>query len=115
MNKLKEVFSESEDQTRKFLMRIHQMEKQNLEKRNKEVKLVKENHILYSAEPFQSFQGDCTSCSSYYDPNRGFITGGHCMKHNIGCGNGFICSDSDSGLNNGWEEFEKIRTRSGEE
>lgn len=72
--------------------------------------LVKYEGILFCSEPFGSFSGDCENCSHYDDPNKGFITGGYCTLHNIACGYGFICKDNDSDINNGWEEFEKIKS-----
>ena len=77
----------------KFLEKIHN---ECIEDR-KNVKLVlHKDGLLYMREPFKSFLGDCRYCSHYVDPNVGFVEGGDCKLHRIGCGNGFTCKDNDS-------------------
>lgn len=73
------------------------------------IKLVKHGCVLYISEPFQSFSGDCESCSNFEKSRHNFVVGGECLLHRIETGWGFICPDNDSEENNGWEEFERIK------
>lgn len=92
----------------KLAQRMKLQESEFIESR-KNIKLKPaENKLLWKSEPFDSFLGDCESCS-YSEPIRSFVTGLWCKKHKIGCGYGFLCPENDSEYNVGWNEFEKIK------
>ncbi len=106
-NALRKVFTSGI--TQEELKQIEQLGTKLKQHRDTETRLVRYNEILYSAEPFQGFIGDCSFCSHYISPNLGFVTGGDCGLHGIACGNGFTCKNNDSVENNGWPEFENIK------
>lgn len=82
------------------------------EKKRKKLKLVKDGRFVYAASPFQSFVGDCESCSHYMRSPYDFVEGGDCLLHHVSVGYGFICKDNDSEENIGWKEFERIKHES---
>ena len=90
------IFHPTEEEIKAREKFLEKIQNERIEDRNN-VKLVqKEDSVLYHREPFNSFLGDCRSCSHYVDPNVGFVEGGDCALHGIGCGWGFTCKDNDS-------------------
>lgn len=106
---LRKILCPTEEENKKVDKQIEKLKEELLVDRNKKISLVNKEDHLFCSKPFGAFIGDCESCSYYRDSNRGFITGGYCMLHNITCGYGFICKDNDSEENNGWNEFENIK------
>ena len=94
MNRLREIFTnkpiskeqerEIQDYISKKIEEIH------------EIKLKPKGSVLYAADPFKEFYGDCTYCSHYFpcDLYCGFVTGGYCKLHRVGCGEGFTCKNN---------------------
>lgn len=90
---------------------IDSLHKQS-QNRKQMIHLVKEDRFLYAARPFESFIGDCESCSHYMKSPYDFVEGGDCLLHHVSVGYGFICKDNDSEENIGWKEFERIKNES---
>ena len=109
-----DTFNPSPDKKRKMDELAARVLSEALERR-KHIRLVKNNAAdetaspLYNSEPFGGFTGDCEFCDHYRASPFAFVTGGDCRKHRRGCGYGFTCKDNTSDLNNGWDEFEKIK------
>ena len=95
MNPLHEIFNNNpvNDDTIQFI------ENEILKKKSErhKIKLIPYGKIMYKSDPFKAFYGDCTYCSNYYPDELycGYITGGTCTLHKIGCGYGFTCKNND--------------------
>ena len=108
-NKLRDIFNTGTNEG--FMNKVNELREKCLELRMG-IRLVRCNDkksepILYHAEPFCGFIGDCDYCAHVIQ-FPGFVTGSHCGKHNIGCGFGFTCKDNTSMENAGWDEFKRI-------
>lgn len=110
-NNFRRIFCPTESEIKQDVEQLRKLKREFLDSRNKNIILIKKENNLFCATPFGAFIGDCESCSHYSDLNRGFITGGYCILHNMSCGYGFICKDNDSKDNIGWEEFKKIQRK----
>ena len=110
-NNFRRIFCPTESEIKQDAEQLKKLRRKLLDDRDKNITLIKNESNLFCTDPFGSFIGDCECCSHYNDMDRGFITGGYCILHNMSCGYGFICKDNDSKDNIGWGEFEKIQRK----
>lgn len=95
MNPLHEIFNNEPVSEEIIQFMKNQILKDKAERHK--IKLISHGEILYVSNPFKQFYGDCTYCSKYYSDELycGFITGGTCTLHKVGCGPGFTCKNND--------------------
>lgn len=95
-NNFRKIFFPTEEEKVEQKKKLAEIHAHAVADRENVVLIPYSDGILYVRKPFGGFLGDCVYCSHYYDPGVGFVTGGDCTLHNIGCGYGFTCKNNDS-------------------